>query len=903
MKMNMKKMLALLATALLLCSVLPLSALLPVAAETESVDPNDPSVILYEDFENIADGDLGNGWMNAQKMTATVKEGVGTDGSKGIVCNGPHWARAYKVFSVEPNTKYTISFDFFESTNRGELSVTVRHATEAIDYYCESGLKKTGGKWVHYEGEFTTSNNNQLRLLLQADKAIAKSDKTIDNIIIRKVGAVEPEQIGVLKNTDFEIGSTEGWKVPEGTLAEMVNDAHGGDYAVKVAGGQWQGITQVVTVLPNTQYRMSFYAKRVSGNGPHIAYAMHYSGNGNIASHTVNGTMSEGWVKYTFTFNSGDNNYVLMKLGVEDPGAVFVYDDITFGVDTDMEFDGYLYNGGFETGDLSRWQDVYSESKITDDAHAGSNALHLKGDKWTAVRQSFTVEKNTNYVISFWAKRMAGSDPMAIWLKNGDTNLTDPDGEEIDADYDCGSDWVKIEHRFHSYDYTTIDLLLGINESGNEVIIDEVKVAKEAKPYVAPLTLNTMGVAQNRPATEEKNLIKNGSFEQAEGGQWNDPSFIDGILSIVEDPTTREGNKVLFFNGTNLTVPVWHVFWLDVEPNTEYVFSALAKGPYLSASNAGSATFGVVDPDSQEFLIYPPRENRNSKGTLQLVPPAWDNEWHLRSVSFHTGNKNRIGIAVYGMESQLYLDGLALYKNGDGLVYYNPKNTHSINATTNVEQITCTEENNLVSNFDFSDGAEGWANGEGWDNDFISIRESEYEYGDSLHYKAAEGVGVHYIRWIDVKPNTKYTFSAKLRIAESGAGYLALLDDRITIPGQFLRLEFDQEAFGEEWMQIALNFDSGVYERIGIAVVDMGGEALLDNLRVFEVGTGETVEDSYVEPPVEPDEPADPDEPVKPEDPDKPSPDTGVGTVGTMMALGLVPTSALTAYLMRRKRK
>lgn len=76
-----------------------------------------------------------------------------------------------------------------------------------------------------------------------------------------------------------------------------------------------------------------------------------------------------------------------------------------------------------------------------------------------------------------------------------------------------------------------------------------------------------------------------------------------------------------------------------------------------------------------------------------------------------------------------------------------------------------------------------------------------------------------------------------------------------------------------------------------------GGEALLDNLRIFEVGTGETVEDSYEEPPVEPDEP------VKPEDPDKPSPDTGVGTVGTMMALGLVPTSALTAYLMRRKRK
>ena len=65
-----------------------------------------------------------------------------------------------------------------------------------------------------------------------------------------------------------------------------------------------------------------------------------------------------------------------------------------------------------------------------------------------------------------------------------------------------------------------------------------------------------------------------------------------------------------------------------------------------------------------------------------------------------------------------------------------------------------------------------------------------------------------------------------------------LLDDAMSLPRPLLGFEFDQEVYGSDWGRYYLQFNTGAYTRIGIAVCDMGGEALIDNLRLFKSKDG-----------------------------------------------------------------
>ena len=73
--------------------------------------------------------------------------------------------------------------------------------------------------------------------------------------------------------------------------------------------------------------------------------------------------------------------------------------------------------------------------------------------------------------------------------------------------------------------------------------------------------------------------------------------------------------------------------------------------------------------------------------------------------------------------------------------------------------------------------------------------------------------------------------------------------------------------------------------------MDGGGEALIDNMRLFEsvnmIEGG--VKDKYVEPPYSFDQPD--------------SPETGVSVLGIVLAVAVVPTSAAVALGLRRKKE
>ncbi|MBQ4333251.1 MAG: carbohydrate binding domain-containing protein, partial [Clostridia bacterium] len=370
------------------------------------------------------------------------------------------------------------------------------------------------------------------------------------------------------------------------------------------------------------------------------------------------------------------------------------------------------------------------------------------------------------------------------------------------------------------------------------------QATEPATPGVTPLTLSSFGVLSNRPFGADKNLINNGSFEATDNAQWNVDTFLGTTVSVVTDETTRSGNKSLYFNTSKESKAAWHVFWLDVEPNTDYTFSAWIKGAFISDDNRYCASIGVMDPDSKQFMIR--KGVISSTTTRQLFPTAWDNEWHLRSVAFNSGSKTKVGIALYGHSSQMWVDDIALFKSSEGIKYSNPEIAGSIVTKMYLGDDGCTDADNMVRDPRVED-VSYWQSGEGFKNGFVSIQENEYEYGNSLKYTAGDMLGYVYLKWVDLKPNTDYVFSADLKVLENGAGYFALATR--TIKGLIFaqKLDLDQSFYGEGWFSYQTMFNSGNYDRIALAFVDLGGSALMDNIRIFEKSKAIESQDEYLD--------------------------------------------------------
>lgn len=359
-----------------------------------------------------------------------------------------------------------------------------------------------------------------------------------------------------------------------------------------------------------------------------------------------------------------------------------------------------------------------------------------------------------------------------------------------------------------------------------------------------PIILTSVSEERNRPSSASVNLLKEGSFESSLGG-----FTAASVLKAVSDSTAPDGSKSLLFDTTGTTEGEWHIMWVEVEKYTDYVFSAWVKGASLSASNRGYASLGVVDDATKCFMPY--------TGTLpfytqskQIVPTAWDGEWHLRSVGFNSGNRTKVGIAVYGASSKMWVDGMALYKNGDGVKYVSANMSQFVSYRFDAEQTYCAEKNNVFQNATCDEGSSDfWQSGSGWDSGFLSIANNKYEYGKSLKYTAtANPVGQQYLKWVDVQPNTWYTFSVDVKVLKDGDGSLILVDGKMRNPITFFEVEFDSGSYGDGWFSINFRLNTGVFTRLAVGVVDGGGAALIDNLRLFKTSDGIAGDDAYIDP-------------------------------------------------------
>lgn len=515
--------------------------------------------------------------------------------------------------------------------------------------------------------------------------------------------------------------------------------------------------------------------------------------------------------------------------------------------------DNLAANGDLELGTTNGWEidSAAIDSTVT---HGGSYSLKLTATSAYsgAAYKAIPLRKNATVTVSFWYRYAENPSGKLyhVYTYKGDNPWTGVySGAEASfaATSSNYTTWKQATYTFNSGDYEAIYLKFCPAGTGSvPCYIDDLVVTSEGgdEPDVAPY-LTSFGTKMNRPKDAASNLLVNGGFESTASARWNTSTFIKGNLSVVEDTTAPEGTHSLCLSYTALSVPTWYYFPVTVEKNTRYTFSAWVKSPRLSAANDATATFGVMD-STTSFLVYD-EYNGNGHGSaslstteMQLMATAPDDEWHLRSVAFDSGSHTTLYIGVYGTRSCLYLDDMALFKSSNGVEYISPLRSDAIASAANGGNKYCADADSLVEGIDMAsnDAQLYWSDNPAWRNGFLSFVEDDAAHGTALQYSqsAHPEWALHYIKWIDVTPHTDYTFTADVKRLAAGGGRIALLDDNALSPAELYTVSFD--TVDGDWATYSVTFNSGVYSRIGICIVDGGGSALIDEVRLFESAKG-----------------------------------------------------------------
>ena len=517
-----------------------------------------------------------------------------------------------------------------------------------------------------------------------------------------------------------------------------------------------------------------------------------------------------------------------------------------------------LMNGGSVT-DFR--QSVYDRYYYTIDAKAAYQGktvvldtpllFYYKGNgllEWVPSRQatSVTVEKSADG--KKWQTVAANLDPATL-MKNGKCvyqaknviatdyyRVTVTDGKGHTASAVTNRPGAALEY-------------VGSSPSSSVKAVPRPAVKKAEVSFASSssLSLTSFGSTANR-AQDAVNLIKNGGCEQLNSGQWNDSSFFGDAIKVVYDTTTPDGNKSLHFDTRDNATPQWYTFKVSVAKYTDYTLSAWVKGACIADDNRFYASIGVLNPATKTFATYSSYSGRRSRQDRQVYPPAWDNQWHLRSVTFNSGNQTEVVIGFYGAQSEMWVDGMALYNSNNGSAYYSDNARGVVTFNYNYEYMRCDPAKSLTENVRLEDGKSTyWQTGGGFDSGFMSVADAGDGYGKALKYTAsAQPAGVSYIKWIPVQKKTQYIVTFDYKVVKEGGGRIQLGVKQSAGIVSVMSLEMsdaDLYAGANGWCTFSTKLNTSAFDRLAFIVTDLGGECYIDNIRVFLPKDGADVAD------------------------------------------------------------
>ena len=474
--MKMRKLIALISAALMLCAIIPMCAMTVSAADA----------VLFDDF---SDGNT-DGWNCSE--TIVVEDGA-------MKWTTASWQNLYYNIKVAANTDYVLTFKMkatkartvefkFLNGSWGSSGITSYPSTSATE-------------WTDYSYEFNSGSNTGLVLLLQSHSAM---DIYLDDIKIAEP-ATEPETpetpdeptiTNALTNGDFETGNLTGWSNYSGTTVTSAK-VHDGSYAMTSGNtaSKYQTMTkQVFAATPNTDYTLTFWCYYEGSNAQPSFYTYIQNAEGtSIASKTTYPSPSGAWEQVTVTFNSGELTSIVLyvKNRTAEDGGTYYFDDFMIPapeveepeqpgeiVDPVIPAGNLVSNSTFENNSKSGWT-VYNGTAVSNaKPKTGSYSLLCKGTSWNGIAEtSINTEVGKSYQLTFWYYiETAGFN----WKVTGNSTGTKYVGTWENKN--LGS-WQQVTTEFIADDTKVTFTLLGLNESSSPVFyVDDVFIVEVLGP-------------------------------------------------------------------------------------------------------------------------------------------------------------------------------------------------------------------------------------------------------------------------------------------------------------------------------------------------------------------------------------------------------------------------------------
>lgn len=601
--MKMRKLIALLSAILMLCTVIPMGAMVVSAADA----------VLFDDF---SDGDTA-GWNCSE--TIVVEDGA-------MKWTTASWQNLYYNIKVVANTDYVLTFKMkatkartvefkFLNGSWGSSGITSYPATSATE-------------WTEYSYEFNSGSNTGMVLLLQSHSAM---DIYLDDVKIAEPGT-EPEQpetpeeptvVNALTNGDFETGNLNGWNNYSGTTVTSAK-VHGGSYAMTSGNtaSKYQTMTkQVFAVTPNTDYTLTYWCYYEGSNAQPSFYTYIQDADGtSLSSKTTYPSPSGAWEQVTVTFNPGELTSLVLyvKNRTAEDGGTYYFDDFMIpapvveepetpdvpGGATESPVAGNLVQEGtFENGKTTGWSLHGGSAASTSAPYAGSYGLHGKGSGWNGIANTtVALESGKSYKLTFWYKiNVAGFN----WKLSGVVSTTKYAGTWQNSNLGT---WQKVEVEFVADDTSAKLNFSGLDGSSSpDFYLDSVSIVEVQGPSNDGFILNgdfevgtTIGwtTHQSTKVSAEAAYNSNYGINLIGNGGWG------GMLN--QTFTTTKGLKyILTFDlkvnnyGVNMKVcntadeATLAYQWFKIETNSEwatytYEFTAISDSCFINFNGGGN---------------------------------------------------------------------------------------------------------------------------------------------------------------------------------------------------------------------------------------------------------------------------------------------------------------------------
>lgn len=480
-----------------------------------------------------------------------------------------------------------------------------------------------------------------------------------------------------------------------------------------------------------------------------------------------------------------------------------------------------------------------------DSSHAGA----------TSLTQVVPVNTNATYTFSFYAKApKTDCDYVACFTYSLDLGTDSGNCNTSlvsQATVNPGStSWKKFTYTVDtgSNKYLKIRFIstgVGSGDSYLDTVALTVVNAGDTGTHAKP-TLKAFTTEKNRPNSDSNNVIIQPGFEATTNAQWNNSSFLtNGVSHVTGDAAgAHSGSGYLKYYRGSVAPGTWSQFSVTLPSAGEYVFSAWVRTPELSSNNKGVASIGIMDEDTDKFLTYDDDYyGHYSTPEIQIRSTATDNDWHLRAVTFYVGGASTIRIAMYGLQSTMYVDDISIHLLTNGVMYEGDQKG-TLSASTSVTNQYCESEDNLIAdcNMNGDPSLEFWTqNASGWNNGMLNFQEDPQhaDHGNALHFKGTNTGSnklYNYIKWVYVEPNTSYTVSFDYRVVSAG-NQLMFIDNNIENPQVFHTPSLGSAS--NSWKTYSFTFSTGNYKRIGIVLRNhASAELYLDDFRFFKNSDG-----------------------------------------------------------------